>query len=97
MPDLPTITQKIEKITLELAQMAQVGGFNLKEVMEIWQTVPVDDRAEMTYLELAGKCILEVSSLVDKTYPSLSVLERRAKKLKLMSQLLALKAEELEQ
>lgn len=91
------VVQRVEEVTSYLSQMAKEGGFDFSELTNIWARLPIKDDEGMTYLEAASQCILEVSNLVDKTYPELSQHQRVAKKFKLMSQLLALKAGQLEQ
>lgn len=105
MPVLPVNSQKniylliqrVEKVTLELCQISKEGGYDTWGLAKIWASLPVGDDEGITYLETASQCILEVSNLVDQSYPNLSQHQRVAKKFKLMSQLLALKAEQLEQ
>ncbi len=87
------LIQTVTDVTYKLADIAQEEGYDVKEITKIWATLPTSDTDEMTYLEAAGQAALEVSSLVDEKYIQLPRSQRLAKKYRLMSYLLAAKAE----
>lgn len=88
------IVQKVGEATVGLCQIAKEYGMDIGDLSKIWAALPIDDQDGMTYLELADLCILEVSRLVDNNYSSLTSSQRTAKKFKLMSCLLNLKADQ---
>lgn len=89
------IVKRVTDIAEQLVTVAD-EGYSLKDVTRIWGDIPTDDEAEMNYLESAGQSILEISSLVDQTFPNLSRPQRTAKKYRLMAKLLNLKADQLD-
>lgn len=94
-PHIHQVVRRVEQVTVILSKIAKEEGFDLSELAQIWATLPIDESGGVTYLEAASQCIIEVSSLVDKTFPAVSYSERIAKKFRLMSQLLSLKADQL--
>lgn len=89
------VVKRVEQVTVILCEIAKEGGFDLPELAKIWATLPIDESGGMTYLEAASQCIIEVSALVDQTFPDVPYSLRVAKKFRLMSQLLSLKADQL--
>lgn len=90
------ISNKIEKIIVDLCELAKEEKVGLEDLVRIWTALPFDDRGGMTYLERASECILEVSSLVNKYHPADTTAQKTARKLRIMSGLLKIKAEQLE-
>ncbi len=90
------LIQTVSNVTFRLADIAQQEGYDLKELTKIWATLPIADTEEMTYLEAAGQSALEVSNIVDSKYAQLPRNHRLSKKYKLMSELLAAKADLLQ-
>lgn len=93
--DIYQVIKKVSRVTFELNQISQTEGFNLCEIAQIWSFIPIEDDDDITFLERAGDCILQVSALVDKNRPELPRNCRTAIKFQLMSKLLSLKAEQL--
>lgn len=89
------VIQRVEQVTVELHRIAKEENLDLMELTKIWVALPIDESGGMTYLEAASQCIIDVSNLVDTVYPNMVNNERTAKKFRLMSKLLALKANQL--
>jgi hypothetical protein len=83
-----------QSIPVELKSISE--GYDLKEVITIFKSIPLKDDGSLTYLEEASRCILETSNLVDDTFPELSNTQKLVKKYRLMSKLLLLKAAQLD-
>ena len=88
--------QPLSNLNLTIEQIAQDESLDIQQLASLLKKLPVDDTEEITYLEIAGECVMEVSSLIDDKYPELPRNQRMVKKYKLISKLLALKAEQLE-
>lgn len=88
------LIKHITEVTTELCSIAE-EGYNLADLTKIWAALPMEDSEGITYLEVASQCILEVSSLVDNTFPNLNKNQKVAKKYYLMAKLLTLKADQL--
>ncbi|MFH0937314.1 MAG: hypothetical protein V1808_03390 [Candidatus Daviesbacteria bacterium] len=83
----------MEKLLIEeLKRLAKDLPCDEKPLIEIYNLLPIGDMGEMSYLETAGQCILEVSSLVNDTFPNLAQGEKTAQKMRLLGKLLLLKA-----
>jgi len=80
----------------QLPQLAREFKIEEKQLTEIWQLLPVGDFEEITYLEAAGRWIMEVSDIVNNIYPEFNDQQKTAIKLKLMGKLLELKSNELQ-
>ena len=94
-PGVHQLIQKIEIVTTRLSKIAKEEGFEVGDLAKIWVALPLEDNEGITYLEVASQCILEVSGLVDRTFPQFSYSQKIAKKYTLMAGLLKLKAEQL--
>lgn len=92
MDNLPT---NLAALHYKINQIAQEEGYQSNKLSQIYFQLPIADSEGMTFLESAGQCILETSSLVDQTYPNLPHKILVAKKFKLLSKLLSLKAAQL--
>lgn len=88
------LIRSVTEVTNELSSLAK-EGYDLEDVTRIWAELPLEDSEGLTYLESASQCILEVSNLVDKTFPGLDKNHSVAKKYLLMAKLLTLKANQL--
>lgn len=88
------LVNRITKVTNQLLEIAE-EGYDLKELTRIWVMLPIEDNEGITYLEIASQCILEVSSLVDQSFPDFAKNEKIAKKYYLMAKLLTLKADQI--
>lgn len=91
------LVKKVTEVTVGLSQIAKDEGLDLHELAEVWAALPIEENEGMTYLEAASQCILDVSALVDRIYPARPSSKRTALKFRVMSKLLALKAEQLDQ
>ncbi len=96
-PNIARVVKQVETATISLAELAQKEGVDMGVLVKIWANLPLDESQGMTYLEMAGQCILEVSGAVDKAFPGLSYEEKIIKKFELMAGLLLLKAEQVKQ
>jgi flagellar biosynthesis component FlhA len=85
--DKPTLSDQFKDLIDE--------GVSKEELVEILTTIPDIDDQDPSFLELAARCILEVSSLVDDTYSELNRRARLIKKYSIMSKLLAAKVQDL--
>jgi hypothetical protein len=92
---LPNSNIDIFKLASKIEKIAQEEGFKAADLTKILVALPIGDSENMTYLEDAGKCILDTSNLVDEAYLGLPQNQKTAKKFKLMGKLLLLKAEVL--
>lgn len=88
------LIRSVTQVTSELSCLAK-EGYDLEDVTRIWAELPLQDSEGLSYLEAASQCILEVSNLVDKTFPKLDNNQSIAKKYLLMAKLLTLKADQL--
>lgn len=79
----------------QLNRIATIHDLRLEELTQIWNDLPIGDHNDLTYLEAANQCIIRLSELVDQAFPDLIKTERVSIKLKIMGQLLNLKAENL--
>lgn len=84
-----------QEITIRLNHISLNSGFPVQNLFNIWLKLPTGDHLETTYLDAANQCILELSELVDSTYPGLIREQRVSLKLRLMGELLKLKAEHI--
>ncbi|RJO60723.1 hypothetical protein C4544_04600 [candidate division WS5 bacterium] len=90
----PTV-KKVEEVVINLTNLAQEEQIPVVELVRIWAALPTEDTEGMTYLEVAGQCILEVSNMVNKNFPNLSVVDKTARKYRLMGKLLVIKADQV--
>lgn len=88
------IDQK-QEIFIRLNHLSLTSGFPFDNLFIIWSKIPTGDQLETTYLEAANQCILELSDLVDLTYPGLIREQKISLKLRIMGDLLKLKAEHI--
>lgn len=89
------MTAQLPKTALDLKQISQEEGIPEVELSRIFFSLPIGDNEEITYLEAANQCIIDISNLVDTTYPDLNQIQKVATKLRLMGKLLSLKAQQL--
>lgn len=89
------LIKKVTNVTNRLMEISR-EGYDLEQLTRIWAMLPVEDDEGMSYLESASQCILEVSSLVNESFPKEGATERTARKYRLMASLLNLKADQLD-
>lgn len=77
---------------LNLPQIAEKIACKEEELTQLLDLLPTGDVEDITYLEQAGRCILEVLGLIDRVDGVSSALEKMPLKLWLMGKLLELKA-----
>jgi len=89
------MTKDLPKTAKDLQQIASEEGVDLVDLSQVFSLLPTGDNEDITYLEAASQCILETSNLVDNTYHDMDQIQKAVIKLRLMSRLLSLKAQQL--
>lgn len=92
---MPYMTKDLPKTAKDLQQIASEEGVDLVDLSQVFSLLPTGDNEDITYLEAASQCILETSNLVDNTYHDMDQIQKAVIKLRLMSRLLSLKAQQL--
>lgn len=90
-----SFNEKISHILAELTKIAEEERCDLGRLVKILLALPFKEEEGMNYLEAASQCILDISCLVDETFPALPSLGRVAIKYRLMGKLAVLKAEQI--
>lgn len=96
IPDAYLIVEKSNQVTAGIFQIAKKYGLDPAEVAAIFVNMPVRDEGEMTFLERLDQSAEMASEAVDQKFSYLPPVKRMALKFRFMSDLLVLKADQLE-
>jgi hypothetical protein len=81
-----------DQISLDIKTLALEKGYSEAELLNIYQTIPLSDTEDMTYLDLVGQAVLMISSLVDQKFADAPREKRLVEKYLLTAKLLQVKA-----
>lgn len=87
------IVTKVGKTITSLAQLAKETGCDLFDLITAWSKIPVKNTDDSDNLAESGEAIIAVLDAVDKKFPKMPPHQKTALKLRIMAQLLILKAQ----